>query len=412
MNRNLKKFLIDYKAKITQAAIFCDLPQTFTTFCSLPKNKSIGSGSSFSFNISKIKAIYEFIERDSLYLPSKNDVFRKQFTGDYNYVTFSQKQLKNERFNKFKLTHHDTISYTKGVSLQNNTIVDIPASLIFLNNFKQEKIIRLPISTGASSGNSLEEALVRGILEIIERDAFMIHYLAQTFGELIDYSKNTKLKEIQDYLKKYQFDLYLINLPTDININTIMAFVIDITKANPIFISGMKSHFNPTIASIGAIEEALQSQSTIRVLLNRYSKIPKIIPQEIITITDRQLFWSSKEMFKYIVPWIENKRKITLLELKEYSKPNHYLQNLDYLKKELLSKGQDILYREITKKEYKNYGIFVVKTIIPGLQPMHLNENYKYLGGNRIYNIPKYLNYYHGKYRDRVKLNNIPHFFL
>ena len=38
-------------------------------------------------------------------------------------------------------------------------------------------MLRWAVTTGLATGQSLEEAIAKGILEVVERDAFMISYL-------------------------------------------------------------------------------------------------------------------------------------------------------------------------------------------------------------------------------------------
>jgi len=77
------------------------------------------------------------------------------------------------------------------------------------------------------------------------------------------------------------------------------------------------------------------------------------------------------------------------------------------LKSILVKKGCEIYYKDITSKYFKDIPFKVVKVIIPGMQPVHLNEKYPLFGGNRLKSVPLALGYEIPR-----NLNSYPHPFL
>jgi len=68
------------------------------------------------------------------------------------------------------------IDWVWGYSLTESEAVLVPANLVFLPYFadRESKFIAWNDSNGLASGNNLEEAVLHGILEVVERDAVMI----------------------------------------------------------------------------------------------------------------------------------------------------------------------------------------------------------------------------------------------
>lgn len=68
------------------------------------------------------------------------------------------------------------IDWTRGYSLTHHEPVRIPANLVFYpyNPDRTDKVVAWTDSNGLASGNNLEEAILHGLLEVIERDAAMI----------------------------------------------------------------------------------------------------------------------------------------------------------------------------------------------------------------------------------------------
>ena len=68
------------------------------------------------------------------------------------------------------------IDWIWGYSLTESEAVLVPANLVFLPYVtdRKNKFIALNDSNGLASGNNLEEAILHGIMEVVERDAIMI----------------------------------------------------------------------------------------------------------------------------------------------------------------------------------------------------------------------------------------------
>lgn len=81
-------------------------------------------------------------------------------------------------------------------------------------------------------------------------------------------------------------------------------------------------------------------------------------------------------------------------------------KTVDILKKK---KIENILV-ECTTGDVRKFGFFVVRAISPELQPFYMSENYKYLGGTRLYSIPNILGYTDTETTEK-DLNKIPHPF-
>lgn len=70
-----------------------------------------------------------------------------------------------------------------------------------------------------------------------------------------------------------------------------------------------------------------------------------------------------------------------------------------------------MVFVDVTRPEIKKRGFIVVKVIIPQLQPLYLYENFRYLGGERLYTVPEILGY-RGAAKKETDLNSKPHPFL
>ena len=95
------------------------------------------------------------------------------------------------------------------------------------------------------------------------------------------------------------------------------------------------------------------------------------------------------------------------LGVKSYS----FKEQLELVIERLKNNKMNIYYSEVTLPIIKKLGYYVVKVVIPELQPFWLFEEFPYLGGIRLYELPKKLGF---KIRENKEesLNSIPHPFL
>ena len=74
----------------------------------------------------------------------------------------------------------------------------------------------------------------------------------------------------------------------------------------------------------------------------------------------------------------------------------------------LAAKGYRAAMVELTTPDLVDYGIHVVRVIIPGLQPVHFGHGEERLGGERLFTLPMQLGF-SGSVRSESDLNPCPH---
>ena len=120
-------------------------------------------------------------------------------------------------------------------------------------------------TNGLASGNVLEEAVLHGIFEVVERDAWSIFELTKKNKKQINIKsiKNPLINELLNKFKKEAIDIKLMDLTADINIPTIAATADDTMLKDPALLTlGVGTHLNPEIAIIRALTEVAQSRVT------------------------------------------------------------------------------------------------------------------------------------------------------
>lgn len=103
--------------------------------------------------------------------------------------------------------------------------------------------------------------------------------------------------------------------------------------------------------------------------------------------------------------WMKGKKMILEKPMKALS----FKKKLEKILRMLKEFNLEVVYVDVSLPKIKKLGFWVVKVIIPELQPLYLEEDYPYLGGKRLYEVPVKL----GFKRNRINgFNPIPHPFL
>ena len=120
-------------------------------------------------------------------------------------------------------------------------------------------------TNGLASGNVIEEAVLHGIFEVVERDAWSIFELTKRNKKQIDLDtiENETVSELVEKFTEQGIKIKLMDITADLKIPTIVASADDtVLKDAALLTLGVGTHLNPEIAAIRALSEVAQSRAT------------------------------------------------------------------------------------------------------------------------------------------------------
>lgn len=164
----------------------------------------------------------------------------------------------------FHLMHHK-IGWVKGFELFEKEEIWVPANAVFhpYNSMENMRLFRSN-SNGLASGNTLEEAVLHGLCELIERDAWSISEFRNLVNrKLSDITDNRIISRLVKRFESNGMDIHISDITSDIGIPTIVAASDDTVSKDPAMLTiGVGTHLNPEIAAIRALTEVAQSRAT------------------------------------------------------------------------------------------------------------------------------------------------------
>lgn len=373
----------------------------------------------FSEKIALLKCLGEVIERYCNFVFFENSTsfigslkeIKEEALNPCSMHNFSVNQLKKEKFKDFRVTEDSKFKWTKCKSLITNKPVHLPSQLTYLSYpfLKGEPTIYPGISTGVAGGSCLSAALVRGIYEVVERDSFMIYWLNKLQPPKIDLKviNDGKVQRLLGSARRYKLKIISLDITSNLGIPVVVSVIVNPTGIGKAISVGLKSNFNILDAITGSIEEALHTRSWLR---SEYEKSPKKVKlsdlQKNSSIKLRGFLWYPIEAIKNLNFWIQSPKEKTIsAHYQAFSSGQELGKHIAIFKKS----NCQIYYKDLAVPALRKLEYYVVKVIIPQMQPLYLNEKYPLLGGERLYTVPEKLGY---KRKVEGELNRYPHPFL
>lgn len=305
---------------------------------------------------------------------------------------FSDTQYKQNSFPYVKFTKDINLMWTKAKNLISEEECLVPASMVYLpyHPIFDEQVTAPSISTGLSCRDTKEGAILYGIYECIERDAFTIFWLNALTMRSIDLEKTASdtIKEIySERFKRKGIEYYVYDITLDINIPTYFTVAYGSSNIGKLFCVGTATNLNGEKALIKSLIETAQARPYYRY---EYVRNPN---------------WTCKKDFSDVNNFDDHARVYThnpslvkdlkfcnsigsiLTDVRNTSQDDEFKDLLTTLSL-LKSLNLDVLVVDLTTRDIRELGLYVVKVLIPGLQPLHGDHRYPFLGGQRLYNVP------------------------
>lgn len=331
---------------------------------------SVYAGKGVNVNQAKASAMMEAFERYSAEMNNENVI-----TAEFNEL---DKAIDPETLILPKNIKYNKIDWIKAKNIANEEDYYIPANAVFHPFLSENDFLFRSNTNGLASGNIIEESVLHGILEVIERDAWSI-FESHRYNALEISTEEIDNPIIKDLLNKFESEgiaIKLLNLTADIKITTVAAVADDTVLKDPALLSlGVGTHLNPEIAILRALTEVAQSRAT-QIHGTRED-------------TSRAVFMrkAGYERMKRINKhyFSESEKVQSISDIKDLSTES-FKEDIAICLKELKNNRiDDVLFRDLTRKEL---GISVVRVIIPGLELYTLDSDRR---GKRILKFRKLL---------------------
>ncbi|HBE18194.1 MAG TPA: adenylate cyclase [Cyanobacteria bacterium UBA11149] len=232
-------------------------------------------------------------------------------------------------------------------------------------------------ANGCAAGNTLEEAILQGFLELVERDSVALWWYNRLAKPRVDLESFDEpyFIAITNYYQSIGRELWVLDLTSDLNIPTFAAISRRRDRKIEDIIVGFGTHFDPKLAIQRALTEISQ------VLPAVLSANPDGTTRYAISAESHVLHWwktATLENQPYLVP----DSRVAPKCQSDYQIIWHddFLADITYCQNLIEKKGMEMLVLDQT---HPDIGLNVVRVIVPGLRNF-----WKRLGPGRLYDVP------------------------
>jgi len=236
----------------------------------------------------------------------------------------------------------------------------------------EQNLESYPDANGCAAGNTLDEAILQGYLELIERDAAAIWWYNRLERPAIDLTNtdNPYIEEVLTYYKGIGRGIHVLDITADLNIPVFVAVSYQLSSEKNEILYAFGAHVSAKIALERAIVE-----------LNQL--LPIVAKNENGYLTKDPVFVDWLDHAKLMdEPYLKPSEEIPLKSIfKDYPASMDTIHGaIKYCMQQTEAQGLETLVLNLTQPDI---GMPVAKVMVPGLRHF-----WRRTGPGRIYDVP------------------------
>ncbi|MFD0696483.1 TOMM precursor leader peptide-binding protein [Paenibacillus sp. GCM10027628] len=367
------------------------------------------AGRTHSYAASELTAILEGLERYCGLAPR----------GKRTVVHGSFRNLEDQALDPVNLGVHAKEQYAQPGFPFTAFDPDRPIDWVWGYSFLQERPILVPeqlayysmgcghsfvseSSNGCALGGSLEEAIFYGILEVVERDSFLMTWYAQLpLPRLDPYSANDR--ELQLMIERLRavagFDVYFYNSTMEHGIPSVWGIAKNRKQTGVNLICAAGAHPDPVRAMKGAVHELAGMVLNLdkKFEENREAYVRMFHDSSLVhQMEDHSLLYALPQAQERLQFLLDENRPMRSFE-EEFKREARHVDLTDDLKDVLQAFRRlnlDVIVVDLSAPEIIRNGLHCVKVLIPGMLPMTFGHHFTRVTGlERVLRIPVELGY-------------------
>lgn len=322
-------------------------------------------------------------------------------------LNFSEEQYRNRQEENLQSVSNkkipepfdeaSTIEWTPVWSLTNQAFKYLPTAYCYYGYPKSQNPFCWADSNGTAAGNTREEAILQGFMELVERDSVALWWYSRVQRPAVNLESFDEpyFQAIKDYYQSLHREIWVLDITADLKIPTFAAISRRIDQEIEDIILGFGAHFDPKIAILRAITETNQILPAVLSMTEDGSTQYRFSDPVAIK------WWKTANLQNqlYLVPDPSVPPKV-------YS--DYFYLGSDDLREDIITcikiareQGMEVLVLDQTRPDIK---LNVVKVMVPGMRHF-----WKRFAPGRLYEVPVKLGWL-SKSKLESQLNPFPMF--
>jgi ribosomal protein S12 methylthiotransferase accessory factor len=386
------------------------------------RRTSTGSGASLDRQAAQDAAIGEALERYCpTYVMDLSSVVeaRRPELGEPSIdparlSLFSDAQYESPGFVYQRFTESTRVAWGVMHRLRDGARVRVPVHFVYLGYHKRSGLAEISqfISTGLACATDPSLAILKGLYEAVERDAFNIVWLNRLAMPRLDVRETTDLRlcELLAHFHRVGVKASFMLLTLDIPIPIVLCVLLDVTGARPALAVGAAANLDPVRAACKAAEEVAHTRlwtSSLRAAKDKKKYSADF--REVEDFDDHVWLFDAPEMAAHAAFLSTNSTVVPLASVPNGSTGDP-ARDLEIARERVEHAHFDVLWKDMTTPDVAESGLCVFRTVVPGLQNINGPHVLRLLGGRRVYELPVGLGLLERPHAES-QLNPVPHPF-
>ena len=334
------------------------------------------------------------------------------------FALFSERQYSTAGFPFQRFTRQTPLAWVRGHSLVQHREVLVPASLVYLSHVprKDEANIGPVTSTGLAAGASLEQAILSGLYECLERDAFTIFWMNDLPARRVDIHNSAHEHEVRQifdtHLSVPGYEYRVYDITNDLGVPTAYVILRGHVNGHMLYAIGAAARLDGSQAVLKALIEAVQGLPYVAYLMAadpQWQPVPDFSNVEDFTHSAR-LYSIASHLTPHLLS-VEQRLSgtATLEALPRWQSPSQ-VAAINTLAERLGTRGYEAVAVDVTTNDVEALGMKVVRIVTPELQLLHGSHRFPFQGGPRVYQVPVLLGH-RTEQAGEAQLSPYPHPF-
>lgn len=356
------------------------------------------SGVGFTHDRAAARAVGEVVERYAATHPDPSalvDAAWSELCGPHprEYALFSDAQHA-EGLPYRPFDSHTHMEWVRATDLTCQGEAWVPAGLVYL--VRPERPWRVSIgpatSTGLACARTKVAATLAGLLEAIERDAFTLTWLRRLPTAPVVLPDEGPLRRlIQRRFLASGLDFLVRLLPTDLGVYVMLVMVLDAGADRAVAAVGAAAHLDPSAALLKALLEAVQTRAWLLEMGGGAGFDPGPDFANVRRFKDHVLLYGQPRCGPLLRFLMDTPApSLRLEDLPDLHHGSHDA-DVEYCVGRLRVAGLKPVAVTLTPPDLAACGFEVVKVLAPGLLGIAASHRFRFLGGQRLWEVPSRL---------------------
>lgn len=309
-----------------------------------------------------------------------------------NHVTpqelrlFSEEQLRQPGFRFAPFEASTQLDWIPGVDLARDTTVLVPAQLMYLTNgILGDTRIGYSTSNGMACGCTWEEAVLSGLLEVVERDAFMATWYGRLSLPQIAPDSDAELARfLQEHVGHSGLDVSLVNMSVLVDVPVVLAVIRNSANGIAPLALGAACSASPLTAARKAVIEAFQTRTWAKAEQREGAVLDPVDGFDQVKDFDDHVRLSlHPEAVRNAAFLDSSTNRVSLADLPEVPArtPGQAIREIAW---RLARQDIRVMACDMTSPDVAEAGLVVAKAFAPGLSPLDSGYPGRMLGGRRL----------------------------